>query len=118
MAMKIGQAEKSGQPGQRDAFHVTALLVQSYEKLKPGDSVVFIDDNFDHVRACLEGQSRHGVIDPFLEKIEPYDLFWVLLLPEFVNNLTHKFQVNVPGLVDYEYQEDDDPDGCKAMGCS
>lgn len=124
MAMRVGKAESNGVPGKRDAFHVAAVLVRTWDNLKPGDSVVF--DGYDFTRvAKSDPENRHGIVDPFLKELDIDDLFWVLLEPELVDKLNHNFEIQIPGRPDYNYRDavdafepTDDDDECRQMGCS
>lgn len=125
--MKIGQ---KGNPqeiiGQRDAFHVPAVLVKWAGPGLPlsGGNVRFVDNSFKQVMACEE-EDRHAVIDPFVPSIEIQGdvSFWVLLIPEVTSNLTHFYSINLPDVPqaghnedeEDEEEDDDEYDGCK--GC-
>ena len=125
--MKIGhKGEAEEKVGQRDAFHVPAVLVKWVGPglPLPGGDVRFVDNSFTQVMGCEE-EDRNAVIDPFVPAIEIQGdvSFWVLLIPEATSNLTHNFNINLPNVpqkVDEDEDEDEDEyedeyDGCR--GC-
>jgi hypothetical protein len=92
---KIGQSYTScTELGKRDAFHVPAILAKVLGSgLEGGVPVIFIDDDLTTVEASYGNIAPHGVIDPFLGKVNPYTYCWVFLVPDSIKNLQHKFDV-------------------------
>ncbi len=93
MSLKPGSLSTDAtQLGRRDAFHAPSVLVQADEPHWPGESVRLLPG---HKAERATGADRHGVIDPFLPSalIPPGRLFWVMLLPDLVDDLTHSFGI-------------------------
>ena len=127
--MKIGQIEATGYPGRRDAFHVASVLVRSDELIGPKDNVRFTDQSFQKV-VPSGVEDRHAIADPFVKEIKIGDLFWVMLIPGSVEDLTHLFVIRndapaipqpepndgYPDWVDDESSRAD-YDRCRGEGC-
>lgn len=118
MKVSLGTLAAEGTLGQRDAVHAPCVLGETLVELQPGESVCFPDRYSPVVVAC-DGNSRHGVVDPFLTtSVKPGDQFWVLLNPESVSNLSHSFVVEFLESVDNGLFETDDDRECRSMGCN
>lgn len=94
--------------GKKDAFHVASIVANSRSIVKPGDHVRFYSDGF-RVEVCDQKVSQ-GIVDPFLPvgDIYPLELFWVLMHPDHVKNLTHQFEVfNPDEEEDFRLYDDD-----------
>lgn len=125
--VEVSYASGSTQLGARDAFHVAGILCSSYAGLpvRRGDGVRFMDPTMRTVRACRSGEFSHGIVDPFLDRpgINPGEMFWVILPQQHTRNLSHHFEVCVPGMVEQQplsvedkpldAEADDDDDWCK-----
>ncbi len=107
-----------GLQGQRDAFHVPAVLVECNVQLVPGTWVKFTNDDCKAVTPAY-GSEVHAVAAPLMMGIIPANkLFWVFLKPDITQNLTHHFEINLPESVDdpdFQEPEPEDDDGCR--GC-
>lgn len=115
MVMKLGEVN-TGVLGSRDAIHIATIMVRSYEDVRPGDKVVFDDSYFIAVSKAVG--EYHAIVDPFLAEIKLGDAFLVFVKPDFINNLTHNYKVEIPGYDDHGEAPYDDYDSCKQMGCS
>ena len=113
MKLELGKlGSESDILGQKDAFHAPCIMVQSHEKLKPGQYIRFTE-KLNKVISCDTQPYSDGIVDPFLEfMIPPNTKFWMLLNPEIISNLTHNFQIKSSPLII------NDNDGCKAMRCN
>jgi len=117
----IGETTPDGELGFRDAAHVPVVLVSSSQKMKPGDSVRFVDQRLTEVEKS-KADVRHAIVDPFLKSIKQGDKFFVLLNPGLVVKLIHQFDVVVdappaplPYPVPVPEEDDDYNSGCR--GC-
>ena len=108
--------------GRRDAFHCPAVLVSSGDVIKPGQRVKFSPDSKTMVIAAKEW-AWQGVADPFSTESEfpAGHMFWMLLAPGMVIDLTHHFNisgVDAAASVPQDWPSDfasEDDDGCR--GC-
>lgn len=130
MKFELGKlGSTSDMLGQKDAFHAPCIMVQSLDRLEPGQYIKFLE-KLNQVTICNRSHAN-GIVDPFLQFIvESNTKFWMLLNPGTVSNLTHNFLIskNIQASADsFEgeccepeptYVEDNDDDGCKAMGCA
>lgn len=121
--MKLGEKIENMPLGSRDAVHVAVILVSCETNLFRGESVRFVDEAFTKVGRC-NADVRHGIADPFSSvDIEPGKPFLVMLCPEVVGQLTHKFDVNVSAVDDrnkvapWSIRDDDDEDKCDYSTC-
>lgn len=93
---KIGETANDGDlRGRRDAYHMPGILADCCDELTPGTSVVFVDGRLTRVRACEEGENRHGIVDPFLAAPVDGEVFHVLLVPQLTANLTHHYDIDL-----------------------
>ncbi len=93
--MNLGYVEKGWVAGRKDAFHVPAVLATTDDVLEAGDNVVFFGDPSRVVVEESAKRGRHGVIDPFAKEVGPGKLFWVILDPSIVSDMTHQFDVSI-----------------------
>lgn len=93
----INLGENTSLPaGTRDAVHCPIVIVSSKEypvKLSPGDWVKFTDDKFTKVEKC-EKRDADGIVDPFLETVDCYENFAIMLVPHTTQGLFHSFDIN------------------------
>lgn len=103
--MKLGEPveQENHLLGRRDAFHVACVLCAWSEDHWPavdpqaGALVRFTGDAFSEVRPIKEGETPHGVVDPFLTCSPSTDdqMFWVLLMPGLASAPQHHFDLNI-----------------------
>lgn len=114
--LQVGQINPRGvSVGEKDAFHVPAMLVMSESELTAGQQVTFDRDNIGEVIPLGEGGKMEAVIDPFITKtVKPYTPVWCFINPKMIGEkLVHHFE-----FVDSDLNEKDDDDyddGCR--GC-
>lgn len=104
----------------RDAFHMACVLSYSTVHINPGDYIRY-------AQGCIcmpcDREDADGIVDPFAcsevdrALINPGETFWVMLKPNSISNLTHKFDTNISQLEsmgpdEYEdaFREDVDED--------
>ncbi len=75
----------------RDAIHIAMFPAISAEILWRGDYVALENSREDLVFKVLPSDKRCiGMVDPFVnDRINPYQKFWVFLLPNTVTSLRH-----------------------------
>ncbi len=107
--------------GQRDAQHVSVVLVQSESKLHPGAFVRFTDNTFKKVTPTVLGD-QHGVVDPFVASvIKPGMCFLVYVYPNLTENMTHNYDLKITDIpivslgIEESVNTDFGYDGCR--GC-
>jgi len=72
----------------RDAIHIAIAPVIAGEKLKPGQTVGFIEKGNCEVVGGM-GEPI-GIVDPFLdEAVKQGERFWLLLFPNTITSLRH-----------------------------
>lgn len=88
-------------PGETDALHVPFVVVEyrptieEYRNntlLKPGEWVKLKEGNTKEVVRCSKEEAI-GMIDPFLDEIDGYDKFVVLLVPGVTTETRHTFEI-------------------------
>lgn len=91
MGLSLGKiVTDKTQLGRRDAFHAPCVLVSSNCHIRPGEPLCF----YGSVVVPADGGEKHGIADPFVKSlILPNQLFWMLLDPAFVGELTHYFTI-------------------------
>lgn len=93
---KLGESVKETSViGRRDAFHVAAVLCTSEDRLYAGDSVHFVNLSLGTVERSPMSSMRHGIVDPFHSPAKG-ELFWVLIDPQHVGDITHHFTLRLP----------------------
>lgn len=74
----IGQGEK------RDAIHLAVLPAIAGKRLKPGQSISYVDG------VAVADASGIGIVDPFLSKpVMPKETFWMVIKPRLITSLRH-----------------------------
>lgn len=107
--------------GRRDAFHVPGILSYCNLSVRAGDYIKWYELSNPKSSLCqlASKDDYHGIVDPFLKgPIMPGTMFWGLVRPELVSNLTHHFDVGVPVAIKpdpIDDDDDDDDDSCR--GC-
>jgi hypothetical protein len=106
---KIGVFITDVDPGARDAVHSPIVLVESTEKLSPGQPVRFTDGTLTAVVGLKNKEHHdleedepgvetpHAIVDPFIgyKAINPGTRFWVFLYPGTTGAMTHNFNVDL-----------------------
>lgn len=113
--LQVGKINPRGvSVGEKDAFHVPAMLVSCSVELLPGQHVVFDRDDIGYVNPCEDGQKLEAVVDPFIpKKTAPWDQVWVFIDPRMIGEkLVHHFD-----FVDDDLNEDDDDEDDSCRGC-
>jgi len=105
----------------RDAIHVPVIpAICGYgEKLQPGQLVEIDGSESQVYHTVIPYSYLHkavGIVDPFLENpVTQGDMFWVLIIPGKVKNLTHSWEhADLPEL-NKKDEDDDYYNSCK--GC-
>jgi len=103
----LGEAPEEG--AKRDAIHVAVAPAIAGETLWPGDKV-----GFNHDRTMTTNTKVFvGVVDPFSNKLQRGERFWLILFPQTVQNLRHEW--DHPQFPQVEDKEEEYYDGCS--GC-
>lgn len=113
------------QLGRKDAFHAPCVLVSSDQYIDRGDRLKFVGPN----KVVRDWENPQGVADPFLSTIliVPGEVFWMFLLPDQVEDLTHQFSIKgqpapnppqPPQVVERLYPYDDEEFYGKDESCS
>lgn len=86
---KVGELIAPG--SQRDAIHIAVAPVVATERLEPGQTIGFANDDMRSVEACELAMSV-GIVDPFLRKtVQEGEHFWMFLHPNTITSLRHNW---------------------------
>lgn len=100
---KVGELIPPG--SQRDAIHIAVAPVVASERLEPGQTIGFTNDDMRSVEGC-ELPMSVGIVDPFLRQtVEEGQSFWMFLHPNTITSLRHNWTHPAFGGVETDHAE-------------